>query len=227
MFFFKDLGPRTGPRAPGIPGVIFRSKTNCLPAWRRDNDGMFFRKKKAAVREFVPVVMPTPAETEMAHEPGSPRKKILIVDDDPVVVKALTMTLHAKGYRVLSALDSAEALSIVREKDPDMLLVDVTLPPDVSYGGANLCDGFQVTRWLRLANSRKIPALIITASNKPEYLQEAAAIGANGFMVKPINTAVLLDSIESALAKPAPEGEGYFNLRMLEGQAGETATGTN
>jgi len=184
---------------------------------------MFFRKKKAAVREFVPVVMPTPAESEMADETGAPRKKILIVDDDPVVVKALTMTLHSRGYRVLSALEGSEAIGVVREKDPDMVLVDVSLPPDISCGGANLSDGFQLLRWLKIANSRKIPAVVMSGANKPEYQRWATAIGAKDFMAKPINTAVLLDLIESALAKPAPEGQGYLGLRMLGEQASQTA----
>jgi CheY-like chemotaxis protein len=182
---------------------------------------MFFRKKKAAVREFVPVVMPTPAVSEMADETGAPRKKILIVDDDAVVVKALTMSLHSKGYRVLSALDASEAIGVVREKDPDMVLVDVTLPPDII--GAHLSDGFQLVRWLQIANSRKIPAVVMSGANKPEYQRWATAIGAKDFMAKPINTAVLLDLIESALAKPAPEGQGYLGLRMLDEQASQTA----
>ena len=63
---------------------------------------MFFRKKKSAAK-FVPVALPAPAEPDMDS-----RKKVLVIDDDPVIVKAVTLALHARGYRVLSALDGAE-----------------------------------------------------------------------------------------------------------------------
>jgi CheY-like chemotaxis protein len=156
---------------------------------------MFFWKKKAAKAEFVPVILPD------LIDPNAPCKKILIVDDDAVTVKTLSLTLNAKGYKVLIAGDGAQAISMVREENPDMMLVDVGLPPDL--GGARLCDGFQVTRWLQRTNARKIPAIIISGSDKPAYKREAAAIGADGFMAKPLNKEVLLDNIESALAHSA------------------------
>jgi CheY-like chemotaxis protein len=156
---------------------------------------MFFWKKKAAKAEFVPVILPD------LIDPNAPCKKILIVDDDAVTVKTLSLTLNAKGYKVLIAGDGAQAISMVREENPDMMLVDVGLPPDL--GGARLCDGFEVTRWLQRTNARKIPAIIISGSDKPAYKREAAAIGADGFMAKPLNKEVLLDNIESALAHSA------------------------
>jgi two-component system, OmpR family, KDP operon response regulator KdpE len=162
---------------------------------RREANTMFFWKKKAVQVEFVPVVLPDPID------PNAPRKKILVVDDDAVTVKTLSLTLNAKGYKVFTATDGAEAISVIREENPDMMLVDVGLPPDL--GGARLCDGFQVTRWLQRTNARKIPAIIISGSDKPAYKREAAAIGADGFMAKPINKDMLLDSIELALADSA------------------------
>jgi two-component system KDP operon response regulator KdpE len=173
---------------------------------------MFFWKKKPAVNQFVPVVLPAPVE--MADEASEPRKKVLIVDDDPVVVKALTLTLHAKGYQVLSALDGAEAISVIRDKEPDVMLVDVGLPPDIASGGAVLSDGFQVTRWLQLANAKKIPTIIISGSNKVDYKRRAVAVGADGFMAKPINKDVLFDSIEAALSRPAVVGDGFETMKM-------------
>ncbi|HXT13947.1 MAG TPA: response regulator [Candidatus Angelobacter sp.] len=164
--------------------------------------------------EFVPVVLPAPAEA--AEETSSPCKKVLVVDDDPVVVKALTLTLHAKGYKVLSALDGAEAISIIRDKNPDVLLVDVGLPPDIASGGAVLSDGFQVTRWLQLANAKKIPTIIISGSDRAEYKRKAAALGADGFMAKPINKDLLFDSIEAALSRPSVVGNGFEAMRMAE-----------
>ena len=163
---------------------------------------IFFGKKKAKAAEFVPTVLPDPID------PNAPVRKILVIDDDPVTVKTLSLTLNAKGFKVLVAADGAQAISVIREENPDMMLVDVGLAPDL--GGARLCDGFQVTRWLQRTNARKIPAIIISGSDKPAYKQQAAAIGADGFMAKPINKDALLDSIESALAHSAPMAKDSF-----------------
>ena len=168
---------------------------------------LFFRKKKTTV-EFVPVVLPDPIDSSV------PRKKILVVDDDPITVKTLSLTLNAKGYEVLSATDGSEAISIIREENPDMMLVDVGLAPDL--GGARLCDGFQVTWWLQRANARKIPTIIISGADKPAYKRQAAAIGAAGFMAKPLNKDLLLNAIESALTNPTPVVGDVPTLKMVD-----------
>ena len=168
----------------------------------------FFRKKKTAP-EFVPVVLPDPID------PNAPRKKILVVEDDPVVAKTLSMTLNARGYDVVIAPDSCEAIKLAREQDPDMMLVDVGLQPDL--GGARLCDGFQVAQWLHQTNARKIPTIIISGSDKPGYKRQAASVGAEAFLAKPIDKETLIDSIESALARPASVAEGAALLKMAVG----------
>ncbi len=57
------------------------------------------------------------------------RKKILAVDDDPVVLKALTIKLEAKGYQVVPAVDGSQAVSAVRTQKPDLILLDLTFQP--------------------------------------------------------------------------------------------------
>ncbi len=184
----------------------------------------FFRKKKAARAGFVPVILPDPAQPEdvqsddaQPENENAHRKKVLVVDDDAVVAKALSLTLNARGYEVLCATDSAQAIQMVRDQDPDVMLVDVGLPPDIAMGGANFADGFQVTRWLQLANSRKIPSIIISGSNKPAYQRQAMAAGAEAFLAKPLNNDVLVESIESALAGPVRIAGGFETFKMAEG----------
>ena len=173
---------------------------------------IFFGKKKKVEVEFVPVVMPDPVD------PNAPLKKILVVDDDPITVKTLSLTLNARGYKVVSATDGSEAISVIRRENPDLMLIDVGLAADL--GGARLCDGFQVTRWLLRANFRKIPAIIISGTDKPSYKRQAAAVGADGFMAKPIDKNQLFHSIESALAHPVPEAAVEIPpLKMADGSA--------
>jgi len=170
----------------------------------------FFRKKKPVATEFVPVVLPDPID------PNAPRKKILVVEDDPVVAKTLSMTLNARGYEVVIAPGSCEAIKLAREQNPDMMLVDVGLQPEL--GGARLSDGFQVTQWLHHTNARKIPSIIISGSNKPAYKRQAESVGAEAFLAKPIDNAALVESIESALARPAPVVKGTALLKMAVGE---------
>lgn len=138
----------------------------------------------------------TPKEVET-------QKKILVIDDDPVSLRALTTTLTNKGYSVSSARDGAEAISAVRDDIPDMLLVDVNLEPQDAFDGAAVWDGFQVTRWLRHVTATKIPAIMISATDKEDYRAYSAKIGAEAFMTKPISNAALLQSIDTRLAGPS------------------------
>jgi len=127
------------------------------------------------------------------------QKKILVIDDDPVSLKALTMALTGKGYAVSSARDGAEAISAVREEVPDMLLVDVNLEPQDAFDGAAIWDGFQVTRWLRHLTAKKIPAIMISATDKEEYRTYSTKIGAETFMLKSLSNAALLQTIDARL----------------------------
>jgi DNA-binding NarL/FixJ family response regulator len=95
-----------------------------------------------------------------------------------------------------------------------MRLVDVGLQPDL--GGARLCDGFQVAQWLQRAHARKIPSIIISGSDKPAYKRQAASVGAEAFMAKPLDSATLVESIELALATPAPVVESADALTPLK-----------
>jgi len=152
------------------------------------------------LRESVPV-----GANRIGPSP-KPQSKILVIDDDPVTVKALTAVLNRKGYSVCSAINGSEAIRVVREENPDMLLVDVSLAPDPDYVDTVLWDGFQTTRWLRHISAKKIPAIMMSATDKAEYKKYAAMIGAETFLTKPLSDAILYRSIESALARPTPSG---------------------
>ncbi|HEX4263190.1 MAG TPA: response regulator [Verrucomicrobiae bacterium] len=170
---------------------------------------MLFRRKKVA--QVAPV--PVPATKTESQEAGEARKRILVVDDDPIIVKTLTLTLNARGYDVLSAGDAAEAIGKMRDEKPDMLLVDVSLPADCASGGVVPWNGFQITQWLQRMSTAKIPTIIISGTDKPEYKAKAAAVGAEAFMAKPLDNAMLLGSIASALAN-CESGTEFVSLKM-------------
>lgn len=156
---------------------------------------MFFRKKEECPRLVLsaPVIGPLVA-TKTSERP----KKILIIDDDPVILLALSNALKSGGYQVVTAADGGEAITCVRDEQPDMLLVDVCLPLDMVGCGALGWDGFQIARWIRNL-SHKAPAIMMSSTDKPEYRRQAAEVGAQGFITKPINKGLLLTVVDSIL----------------------------
>ena len=156
---------------------------------------MFFRMKKEAA-PAVPPVIPEPVEPP---DDGTPRKKIMVIDDDPVILKTLSFTLKSNGYKVVTATDGSQAIGLMRDEEPDMMVVDVCLPIDVAAGGAVSWDGFQVAQWIRGMNGA-VPTIVISGKDAPEYKKRAAAIGAEAFFAKPINNELLLASIATALS---------------------------
>jgi CheY-like chemotaxis protein len=134
----------------------------------------------------------------MGTESASGRaKKILVVDDNEIILKTVSLKLQGAGYQVITALDGAEAVAAARKESPDLILLDIGFPPDVD---GVPWDGFRVMEWLRrLDTSRKIPVVVITGSEDPKNEERATSIGAVAFFHKPIDHDDLLKVIQSVL----------------------------
>ncbi len=86
----------------------------------------------------------------------APAKKILVVDDNEVILKTISLKLQAAGYRAVTALDGAEAVASVRKDSPDLILLDISFPSDV--GGVEW-DGFRIMAVVaRLEAVKKTPS---------------------------------------------------------------------
>jgi two-component system cell cycle response regulator len=126
------------------------------------------------------------------------RKRILVVDDNEVVVKALTMKLQSAGYDVLKALDGSEAVSAARREKPDLILLDISFPPDVAHGGGVPWDGFLIIDWLhRMDEARTIPIIIISGGDPAKYQERSIKAGAVAYFQKPVNNEQLLAAIRN------------------------------
>ncbi|MEY2429366.1 MAG: two-component system, OmpR family, operon response regulator KdpE [Verrucomicrobiota bacterium] len=133
------------------------------------------------------------------------RKKILIVDDSPVIAKTMSLTLNANGYDVLTAEDGASAAGAVRREKPDLILLDISFPPDVGHGGGISWDGFLILDWVRrLEEAKNIPFIVVTGGSPAKYQERALAAGAVAFFQKPVNKDELLTTIRQIL----PEESG-------------------
>ena len=132
------------------------------------------------------------------------RKKILVVDDNPVIIATLSMKLKAAGYDVLTATDGSEAVSAARKDKPNLILLDISFPPDVAHGGGVQWDGFIIIEWLRrLDEAKNVPVIVITGSEAEKYRQRATALGAVAFFQKPVDNDGLLEVIKKTLSEDA------------------------
>jgi len=133
------------------------------------------------------------------------RRKILVVDDSPIILRALSLKLTAAGYDVLTAADGGEAVSLARHELPDLILLDISFPPDVAHGGGVPWDGFLIMNWLRRQEEAKnIPIIIITGGEPERYKERALAAGAAYFFHKPIENEELLAVIRQTLGDQVP-----------------------
>ena len=138
----------------------------------------------------------------MSTEPASgPVKKILVVDDNEIILKTVSLKLQGAGYEVSTALDGAEAVAAARKESPDLILLDIGFPPDVD---GVPWDGFRLMEWLhRLDGVKRIPIIIITSSEDPKNKERAVSCGAVAFFHKPIDHDDLLKVVRSVLDSAA------------------------
>ena len=130
---------------------------------------------------------------------------ILVVDDNEIVIKTISLKLQGAGYRVLAAMDGTEAVSLVRKENPDLILLDLTFPPEVI---GIPWDGFRIMEWFgRLENAKNIPILVITGSEDPKVRERATQTGAVAFFQKPLDHDQLLKVIREILAKKEKEAK--------------------
>jgi CheY-like chemotaxis protein len=131
-------------------------------------------------------------------------KKILIVDDSPVILAALSLKLRSNGYDVLTALDGSAAVSKARQEKPDLILLDISFPPDVAHGGGVPWDGFLIMNWLhRLEEAKNIPIIVITGGDPVKFKDRALKAGAVSFFHKPFENDDLLVMISQTLRQSA------------------------
>jgi len=130
--------------------------------------------------------------------PGA--RKILVVDDDVIILKTLSIALNANGYQVCTAPDGPGAVSIVTREMPDLIILDIQFPVDAANVGGALQDGFFILEWLRrMGEAKTIPIIIISADQSAKARQRALAAGAVEFFLKPIDRFALLETIRATL----------------------------
>ena len=104
-------------------------------------------------------------------------KKILVCDDDPLLVDLLQYRLTARGYDVTVAEDGGKALRRLQDMRPDAILLDAMMP---------VIDGYEVLRQIRENPDLKdVPVIMLTARRQEQDIVTALELGANDYLVKP------------------------------------------
>ena len=115
---------------------------------------------------------------------------ILVVDDEPVFIEALTISLEREGFGVIAAADGPAALKAISEKDPDLILLDVMLPG---------MSGIDVCREIRKSSS--VPVIMVTAKGEEIDAVVGLEVGADDYITKPYRLRELIARIRAILRR--------------------------
>lgn len=120
-------------------------------------------------------------------------KKVLVIDDDPGIVKLDEALLKSKGYEVISAGDGLSGVERAIEDQPDVIILDVILP--------NM-HGFEVCKNLKNnPNTESIPIVMVTATGLEDIAESESDIQADAYLAKPYGIDKLEEAIQTAIHK--------------------------
>jgi chemosensory pili system protein ChpA (sensor histidine kinase/response regulator) len=186
----KNLGPQLA-RMAWIGGATVLADGSIVPLI---NPVVLARRTLSGVPDFEHTTL-------VPHLPGRGQPAdtaapvIMVVDDSLTVRKITSRLLEREGYQVVTAKDGLDALQLMRETLPAVMLVDIEMPR---------MDGFDLTRNVRGdPKTSHIPIIMISSRTADKHRSQAAALGVNAFLGKPYQEAELLQQISGFLGVPA------------------------
>lgn len=158
-----------------------------------------------------PSAAPASTTARAADEAAFAGAKVLVVDDEAAIVEAVAYNLRHHGFTPLVASDADAALRMLREKKPDVVVLDVMLPSG---------SGFDVCRLIRQGGN-KVPVLMLTARVTEADRVTGLEIGADDYLVKPFGMRELMARLKALLRRsalsPADGGEGRAPVVVCAG----------
>ena len=115
-------------------------------------------------------------------------QRILVVDDDPSILKFVQANLEARGYQVLTAADGEKAIRMAEKEKPELIILDIVMPG---------LDGFAVCRKIREVST--VPVIMLSAREGENDRELCAACGANDYLTKPFVLKELLNMVKTML----------------------------
>ena len=119
--------------------------------------------------------------------------KILVVDDEPPIVRLMEFILARQGHQMLVAVNGEEALEKVRTQNPDLVLLDIMMPR---------IDGYEVARTLRAdPATADLPIIMLSAKAQEEDIQKGIDVGVNEYITKPFSPEQLVHVVTDYLSR--------------------------
>ncbi len=137
-------------------------------------------------------------------DPREPRYRILVVDDEPRMIRFIQMNLELEGYTVVEAANGFEALNKVRDELPDLIILDVMLPD---------MDGFETLRLLREIS--QVPVIMLTVKADESDKVTGLELGADDYVTKPFSPKELSSRVKAVLRRtelPAPVEKSLLKI---------------
>ena len=131
-------------------------------------------------------------------------KKILVIEDDPVVARLVQYTLTKHGYEVLTATNGLQGLRKARQERPDLIMLDVMLPG---------VDGFEICRRLRAElQGDGVPIVMLSGKARDADKATGLDLGADDYLVKPVSPSKMV-SVVGAFLKDPTRSHGSLGSR--------------
>ena|ERR1051326_3441547 len=119
-------------------------------------------------------------------------KRILVVEDDKTLLEAIAFRLQQEGYETFTAEDGWEALNVIERKKIDLIISDIMMPNISGLSLLSVLNEFSIER---------IPVIVVSALDKADVIMSAMGLGAQDFIIKPINFDELCTRITILLNK--------------------------
>lgn len=121
------------------------------------------------------------------------QSRILVADDDPIVIRFLSAILRDEGYDVITATDGEKALQVIQKAQPDLVILDLVMP---------FRDGFEICHQIKASPQTSNAAVIVLSMKEKEQdVVRAFAVGADDYVRKPFNALELVARVRKLLSK--------------------------
>ena len=118
----------------------------------------------------------------------SEAKTVLVIDDDPRMLRLVEINLEREGYNVILAIDGVVGISLLKETKPDLVLLDIMMPEP---------DGYEVLK--RIRQESNVPVIMLTAIQGVDSVIESLGLGADDYVRKPFSPAELIARVRTKL----------------------------
>lgn len=125
--------------------------------------------------------------------------KILVAEDEPMLLKTIELKLKKEGYEVITTADGREAVAKIEEMDPDLVITDIMMP---------YVSGLEIVAIVRKKINKRIPIIMLSAMEQEKVVMEAFELGADDYITKPFSLNELVIRVKRLMTQFARNNPG-------------------